>query len=147
MKINDKSTISIKINDPPDSFILSSDTQYPGTDGRFNLNWTDSNGADNYSIYSYSKNIIQLNGSLMLINYQNATSPYKLFLYPTAYEPVTVYYVVVAHNESGYTLSNCVSVISATVMFFILEPWLLFIVLGGLGGFAIIYTIYKRITD
>jgi len=87
---------------PPGDFTLSSDAGTPDIDGNFNLIWNDSIGADNYSIYRYDSVITQINGSLDLISYQTATSPFSI----SGLTDGEYYFVVVAHNPSGDTMSN-----------------------------------------
>jgi hypothetical protein len=98
--------IVVEIPEPPDPFTLSSSAGSPDTDGNFDLSWTSSLGADNYSIYRYPGFINQINGSLTLVADQTATSPFPLRgLNNGAY-----HFIVVAHNQVGDTLSNCIGV-------------------------------------
>ncbi len=60
---------------PPSTYSLSSSADTPDLDGVFELDWTNSIRANNYSIYSYDSYISTINGSLMLLANQNATSP------------------------------------------------------------------------
>ena len=141
-KIIDNAVHTINVSDTPGPFTLSSDAEDPEIDGKFNLTWTDSDGADTYSIYSYNKTIIDLNSSLTLI-YQNATSPFEVIAEPL----IGRYYIVVAYNESGYTFSNCIYVFvdQPEESLPTLDPWIIVGFLGGLVGVAIIYGIIKRI--
>ncbi|MFW9866868.1 MAG: ABC transporter substrate-binding protein [Candidatus Thorarchaeota archaeon] len=91
---------------PPSAFSLNTDADDPDFDGIFNLIWTDSNGADNYSIYMHSSPISIIDGSQTLLNYQNAISPFPVM----GLKNGEYYFVVVAHNEIGDTLSNNVLV-------------------------------------
>jgi hypothetical protein len=68
--------------------------------------WTSSSGADNYSIYRYSGLITQINGSLVLVADQTATSPFPI----TGLTNGVYYFIIVAYNQDGETLSNCISV-------------------------------------
>jgi len=92
---------------PPGALTLSSDMGTPDIDGNFNLTWSASIGADNYSIYRYDSAITQINGSLVLISYQTATSPFPI----SGLTDGMYYFVVVAHNPSGDTLSNNIQTI------------------------------------
>ena len=72
----------------------------------FTLTWTVSEGADNYSIYVSTKNITIIDGNSTLIkvgltklNQNLIASTFGIF-----------YYVVVAYNETGSTLSNSVKI-------------------------------------
>ena len=91
---------------PPGDFILTSDADYPDKNGIFYLSWTDSDGADNYSIYSYNKFISEINGSLISLAHQTALSPFLV----THLLNGEFYYVAVAYNETGQTLSTNVHV-------------------------------------
>jgi len=98
--------IYINVKIPPGFFSLSSNAGTPDTDGMFNLTWTASAGADNYSLYGYDNYITEINGSLTeldngLTNYSYAISG----LVPDDY-----YYILVAFNETGNTTSNCLHI-------------------------------------
>lgn len=134
----------IIVSEPPSSFILSTDADDPEIDGEFHLIWTDSKGADNYSIYSYNNTITELNDNLTIINYQNATSPH--YFYSGDY-PITIYFIVVAYNESGYTLSNCISIDITIELWFITDPFFLLMMFIGVAGVGIIYFIIRRIRN
>ncbi len=97
--------VSVQIP-PPGDFVLTTDADDPDTDGVFNLSWTDSSGADNYSIYKYTSYIAEINNSLTEIAYQTAMSP---FLINESLDG-EYNYIVVADNEKGKTLSNNVVV-------------------------------------
>ncbi len=90
----------------PNNFNLDSDADSPDLDGNFNLIWTSSQGADNYSVFTSNSYITDINGGLTLIADQNATSPYSI----TGLSDGTYYYIVAAYNEYGYTLCNCINV-------------------------------------
>lgn len=102
-----KITEEIKNSGDPGSFILSSDKYQLYINQKFNLSWTPSNGADNYSIYVSNKNITILNLNEATLVKDNITSlSYEL----SNNNPGSYYYVAVAYNESGYTLSNNVKI-------------------------------------
>ncbi|MFW9881972.1 MAG: ABC transporter substrate-binding protein, partial [Candidatus Thorarchaeota archaeon] len=90
----------------PGNFLLDTDADDPDTDGNFSLNWTSSDGANNYSIYTSQEVITGINGDVTLIADQDATSPYSI----TNMKTGTHYFVAVAYNATGKTLSNCVNV-------------------------------------
>jgi len=90
----------------PSTFSLSSDAGDPDDDGNFNLNWTESAGATNYSVYESSSYITEINGSLTSL----ANEITDLGLSLSGYLDGTYYFIVVAHTEYGDTLSNCISV-------------------------------------
>ncbi|MFX1346127.1 MAG: ABC transporter substrate-binding protein [Promethearchaeota archaeon] len=90
----------------PGNFTLWSDADDPDPNGAFDLFWTDSNGADNYSVYEYNKFITEINGSLTVHAFQTALYPFPISgLFNGDY-----YYVVVAYNGTGQTMSNCFKV-------------------------------------
>ena len=105
MELVSTNAIYPQIN-PPGSFTLSSTADSPDTDGNFDLTWTSSSGADNYSVYMDDSYITQIDGSLTLLADQDATSPYPI----TGLTSGTYYFIVVAYNETGYTLSDCLQV-------------------------------------
>jgi len=91
---------------PPGSFILSTDADFPDNDGFFNLTWTYPDGADNYSLYMDDQQITLIDSSLTLLLDQTATSPFPV----TGLSNGEYYFVVVAHNKYGDTMSNNVHV-------------------------------------
>jgi hypothetical protein len=90
----------------PEPFILSSSAEFPDRDGNFNLIWTISIGANNYSVFTSSSDITELDGNQTLLS-QDATSPYTI----TGLSSDVYYYIVVAYNKHGYRLSNSVSIV------------------------------------
>ncbi|GAH40022.1 unnamed protein product, partial [marine sediment metagenome] len=92
---------------PPGSFSLSSNAENPDTDGSFNLVWTYSTDANNYSVYRHSSYITEINGSLTLL----ADEVPGFIFSCSSYSSGTYYFIVVAHNDDGDTLSNCITVI------------------------------------
>jgi len=91
---------------PPGSFTLSSNAETPDADGKFDLTWTISEKAYNYSVYRYFNYITEINGSLTLL----ADEISALTLLLSNYSDGTYYFIVVAHNNDGDTLSNCIKV-------------------------------------
>ncbi|MFX1569986.1 MAG: hypothetical protein ACFFCV_16650 [Promethearchaeota archaeon] len=92
---------------PPSSSTLSSDAGVPtDDDGDFTLTWDAATGAVSYSVYEYSKFITEINGSLTSL----ATDITSLSHSLTGYTNGTYYFIVVAHNSAGDTLTNCISV-------------------------------------
>ncbi len=90
----------------PGNFILLSNAGDPDDDGEFDLVWSDAEGAVNYSVYQYHNFITEINGSLIPL----ATEITDLTIPLSEYTNGTYYFVVVAHNEYGDTLSNCIEV-------------------------------------
>lgn len=93
--------LHIAVRIPPGPFSLNSDADNPELDGIFNLSWTESAGADNYSIYVSNNLITSLNASTTLIHGNITELNYTITLLNDFY-----YIVAVAYNESGFTLSN-----------------------------------------
>ncbi|MHA1411999.1 MAG: CARDB domain-containing protein [Promethearchaeota archaeon] len=97
---------NIITKDPPANFTLSSNAGDPDLDGSFNLTWTFSLRANNYSIYRYSSYISEINDSLILLE-KNLVG---LSLELSGYETGKYYFIVVARNNYGNTLSNCIEI-------------------------------------
>jgi hypothetical protein len=91
----------------PSPFTLSSDAGSPDANGDFNLTWTPSTFADNYSLYVYSSLITDINGSLTLLLDEVTDLTYEAFHYSDG----TYFFAVVAKNINGTTLSNNIEVI------------------------------------
>ncbi len=98
------SSVSLDLN--PSAFALSTNAGSPDSDGVFDLVWTESGGANNYSVYNHSSYISEINSSVTLIQ-EGLTIP-SLIL--TGYTNGTYYFVIEAANEFGSILSNSVSV-------------------------------------
>ncbi len=101
--------VIVNIPNPPSAFTLSSNAGNPDTDGDFNLTWTPSANADNYSLYVYSSLITEINGSLTLLLNEVTDLSYEEFNYADG----TYYFAVVARNAFGSTLSNNIVIIVA----------------------------------
>jgi ABC-type transport system substrate-binding protein len=93
--------------EPPESFVLSSNAGTPDDNGNFDLTWTSAVGAVSYSVYRYSSFITEINGSLTLLG--DGITDLSLAL--SGYTDGTYYFIVVAHNAYGDTLSKCIEVI------------------------------------
>ena len=90
----------------PNAFILSSDAGDPDSDGSFKLTWDKSDEAINYSVYRYSSYISEINGSLTHLANQITDLSRSLSGYKTG----NYSFIVVAYNNYGNTLSNCIQV-------------------------------------
>ena len=119
------------LNNPPSDFFLTSDAESSEYDDSFNLSWTNSYGADNYSILYYNLFNYEFNDSLIILVNQSAISPYNIQM-PNMNDK-TLYFVIIAYNESGYTLSNCISVYFGLRLGLFLDPILLLFIIIGLG--------------
>ncbi|MHA1292769.1 MAG: hypothetical protein ACTSQJ_08905 [Promethearchaeota archaeon] len=98
--------LKIRVRIPPKSPILSSTASDPDIDGDFQLIWTISIYTDNYSLYMYNRRITVINGSLTILNYQNAISPRSI----SNYKSGDYYFIVVAYNKTGNSTSNCIKI-------------------------------------
>ena len=87
-------------------FTLSSNADTPDIDGKFNLTWSLSTGADNYSIYEYNSTISEYHSDLTLIDEGVVVLEYEII----GRKSEIYYYMVIAFNETGNTTSNCISV-------------------------------------
>lgn len=85
---------------PPGNFTMNSTAESPDLDGKFNLTWTESIGADNYSVYMSDSPIEYISKKFDLLDYQTATTPFSMSLKKGEY-----YFRVVAYNETGETMS------------------------------------------
>jgi cellulose synthase/poly-beta-1,6-N-acetylglucosamine synthase-like glycosyltransferase len=92
---------------PPGSFVLSSNAGIPDDNGAFDLTWTSATGALSYSVYEYSEYITEINGSLTLIVAGNTNLTVSL----SGYTDGTYYFIAVAYNAYGDTLSNCIEIV------------------------------------
>ncbi len=92
--------------EPPGSFELSSNADDPDDDGNFTLTWTASNRAVNYTVYVHSSFITTITSSLTVL----VTDTTSRSLVLSDYDNGTYYFIVVAHNNAGDTLSNCIQV-------------------------------------
>lgn len=90
----------------PGTFILSTDATSPDTDGKFKLTWTTSDGATSYEIYTYSSKITKINSTIG----QPINTTSGLVHSLTFTTANTTYFIIVAKNSTGNTLSNSLSV-------------------------------------
>ena len=98
----------------PGDFILTSDAGDPDDDGDFNLFWTASEGADSYSVYvspiGCISGLSQLGVPLV---FETTNLTYHISSLPNG----TYYFVIVANNLVGKTLSNCLEVVVGSGIF------------------------------
>ncbi|MHA2254352.1 MAG: hypothetical protein ACXAD7_28675, partial [Candidatus Kariarchaeaceae archaeon] len=98
----------------PGEFTLTSDAGVPDDDGNFVLSWTASEGADGYSVYVSPVGCISDPSQLTVPLAFNITDlTYAITDLPNG----TYYFVVVAHNIVGMTLSNCEQVVVGSGVF------------------------------
>jgi len=94
----------IYVQIPPSPFLLSTNADNPDTDGCFYLNWTRSNGANNYSIYTHNKYFSNIDDTITLV--KDGIKTFNYFISDLLNGDF--YYMIVSYNETGYTYSNCI---------------------------------------
>ncbi len=99
-------TFSIPIETEPTDFLLSSDTNGFDSDGNFNLSWTQSIFADNYSIYVWDHCITKINSSLTRLEKGLEDLNYSIIGYSNG----TYFFAVVAFNNFSNVTSNCINI-------------------------------------
>jgi hypothetical protein len=102
----DNNLENLLTSDNPGNFFLTTDKNVVYEGGNITFFWTASEGADNYSLYVSTKNITEIDGNCLLITEGLTKLNYSI----KASESGIRYYVVVAYNESGNTISNCVKI-------------------------------------
>jgi branched-chain amino acid transport system substrate-binding protein len=101
-------SIYVNVDRPrPGGFILYPNSEDPDQDGQFNLIWSESEGANNYSVYGDYSYITEIDQSLTLMADQTGVSPYNI----SGLREGRYYFAVEAHNKTGKTLSNCIEVV------------------------------------
>jgi len=128
--------VNVQVGTPPGNFVLSSNAGTPDDNGNFDLTWTSADGALTYSVYRYSSYITEINGSLTLLG--DGITDLSLAL--SGYTDGTYYFIAVAHNAYGNTLSNCIVV---TVQIQGIPGYNLYFIFGAIGIVSAI-TIRKR---
>lgn len=87
-------------------FNLTSDWDKPDPDGNFNLTWSTSDYANNYSIYMHNTFISEINESVSLLDTGIKDLNYSI----SGLTNGIYYYKVVAFNDIGNQSSNCIDV-------------------------------------
>ncbi|MHA1791934.1 MAG: hypothetical protein ACTSVI_04765, partial [Promethearchaeota archaeon] len=106
---NISNTIKVTVEFAPETFILTVvNNTVPDSDGVFGLVWTSSKFSDNYTVYMYSSQITEINGSLTVLT--SETKDLSMEIKDLITTSGTYYFIVEAKNRVGETLSNCVSV-------------------------------------
>lgn len=91
---------------PPGQFDLTTNAEFPERDGSFDLTWTQSQYAKNYSIYRSEKNITKIDSSVTKVAIGLTGTTYSFTEIPNG----TYYYKIVALNQFGNQSSNCLKV-------------------------------------
>ncbi len=97
--------ILVDVKIPPEPFSLTVDPASPVYSGDFNLTWSKSNGADNYTVFESDSFISEIDRSQTLIQQDITELNWSISTYKGVW-----YYIVVAYNETGNITSNCISV-------------------------------------
>ncbi|MFX1572639.1 MAG: ABC transporter substrate-binding protein [Promethearchaeota archaeon] len=118
----------------PGSFQLTSDAGNPDTDGNIRLDWTSSDNADNYSLYTYHRYISEINASITSLEYQNAISPYTISRLSTG----DYYYIVIAYNSYGQTESNVLQIVIKLPKHPINLILIIGIIVGAIAGLTVV---------
>ena len=98
--------IHVLVDRNPKSYVLSSNATNPDINGIFNLTWEVSIGADNYSVFLDNSFIFEITGGEAEIAYEITDLNHLV----SGLDDGNYYFIIMAYNESGYTLSNCIYV-------------------------------------
>lgn len=99
--------LEVKVQLPPEEFFLNNHTEIPDTDGIVNLSWSHSEGTKFYSVYVDDALINDIDIDQTLVVYNVTDRFYTI-------ENLTngdYYYAIVAINEAGEIMSNCIHVV------------------------------------
>ncbi len=88
---------------PTGLFTLASDADTPDTDGKCNLIWGSSIDADNYSIYTQTNSLTDVDNADLLVSGSNGQT-YAI----TRYSSGDYFYIVKAVNKIGHSYSNVI---------------------------------------
>lgn len=99
--------IKVLVRLAPGAFTLNSTPDIPDSDGVFDLTWTVSLRADNYSVYMYNHYISEINSSLTILAKEVLQYDYHI----SDLSNNRYYFIIVAHNTYANTTSNCITVI------------------------------------
>ncbi|MFX1487572.1 MAG: hypothetical protein ACFFBI_00370 [Promethearchaeota archaeon] len=97
----------IKVQFPPQGFILNNNSEIPDVDGIINLTWSSSKGAKNYSVYVHDEYFTTFETTGTLVKGGLIGNHYQLENFTNG----DYYIIVVALNEAGYYVSNCILII------------------------------------
>ncbi|MBD3195607.1 MAG: hypothetical protein GF317_11155, partial [Candidatus Lokiarchaeota archaeon] len=98
--------LKVTLELPPEAPILTSNATDPDQDGNFTLFWSNTFRADNYTIYNYTTPITSINDSLGIVAKEISELNYTI----TNWIEGNHYFVVVANNSFGMTMSNCINI-------------------------------------
>ena len=92
--------LHIEVKFPPKLFILDSNVTNPDEDGNFKLNWSSSQGADNYSLYHSTDPDINETDNLIIDGLTNSSIIFS------SLNEGSHYFRMEAFNRTGFTWSN-----------------------------------------
>ncbi len=95
--------------------LLLTDAGDPDLDGCFNLTWSKSIGADNYSLFISNRFITEIDENLTILLDKSTLLNYQMYIHNND----DYYFIVAAYNESGYTYSNCIKVVTELPIYFL----------------------------
>lgn len=95
-----------KFNPIPSNFDLSHNATSPDSDGTFDIFWSESLDALNYSMFQSNSSITEINSSVTKIVEGNTNRTISF----SNLEEGTYYYIVVAFNDYGNTTSNLINI-------------------------------------
>jgi hypothetical protein len=90
----------------PGKFNLTSNSDSPDEDGKFELSWSISNEAENYSIYQYDNYITEIDEKLIELTKGEQSLSFAI----DSYSNGDYYFIICAFNEYGNFTSNCIRV-------------------------------------
>ena len=91
---------------PPGNFTLSTNAGNPDSDGTFNLLWTVSNSAENYSVYLHEGYITEINTSVILLQDGVISNSYAVI----GLNDGSYFFKIIAYSKYGNGESNCINV-------------------------------------
>lgn len=102
----DSFSVEIKGNEPY-PFGLSTPSTLPDINGFFQIIWTTSLNANNYTVYRYNHYITEINDTLTRLSVELS---YVRTIFISNYEDGIYYFIVVAKNDFGNANSTCLKV-------------------------------------
>ena len=116
----------------PGLFSILSDADDPDTDGNFNITWSSSAYADNYSLYESSSVITEINENVTVLLNEVTNTSYEA----SGYSNGIYYFQVVSRNGNGNSTSSNLKVnveIDEAPWIPGFEMWTMFFAIGSVG--------------
>lgn len=95
-----------KFNPLPDTFIVTDNATDPDSDGSFTISWSESLGAENYSLFQSNITITNPDSNTIKIVEGNINKTVSF----NSIEEGTYYYIVVGYNKYGNISSNVINI-------------------------------------